>query len=250
MAYLKAWKEQWEGPAFSYEYHFWTHIYRDPSGLYIARRIYEDIRGLKYIGLDGYVEDSTQRPFFPNGFVAYVYAETLVNRDILFEDIVEDYYSHIYGEDWKQALEYMQHIQAAFEFRFMEGEDSKDVEISKYYDPSKEEGFRNVKKYTQQCRELVQAHLSMPTRPQTVSWRLLEKHAEFCEGLAQIMAEKCQGHEEHAEELAEAFFDNFGKYEVEIERYYDHFMAKKSLIRIVKIKKKIVLRSASEGNLP
>jgi hypothetical protein len=244
---LKEWKKQWDGPTFSYEYHFWTHQYRDPSGLYIAQRIYEDIRGLQYIGLDGYVEDGTQRTFFPNGLVAYVYAETLVNRDIHFEDIVEDYYSHVYGEDWKQVLEYMQNIQEAFEFRFMEGEGSKDVEISKYYAPSKEQGFRDVKKYTQQCRELVRAHLSMPTRPQTVSWRLLEKHAEFCEGLAEFMAEKCQGHEELAEELAEAFFDKFGKYEVEIERYYDHFMAKKSLIRIVKTKKKPVLQAGLEG---
>ena len=247
MAYLKEWKKQWDGPTFSYEYHFWTHQYRDPSGLYIARRIYEDIRGLTYIGLDGYVEDGTQRTFFPNGFAAYVYAETLVNRDIPFEDIVEDYYSHVYGEDWKQVLEYMKNIQEAFEFRFMEGEGSNDVEISKYYDPSKEQGLRNVEKYTKQCRELVQAHLSMPTRPQTVSWRLLEKHAEFCEGLAEFMVEKCQGHEELAEELAEAFFDRFGKYEVEIERYYDHFMAKKSLLRIVKTKKKPVLQAGLEG---
>ena len=247
MAYLKEWKKQWDGPTFSYEYHFWTHQYRDPSGLYIARRIYEDICGLQYIGLDGYVEDGTQRTFFPNGFVAYVYAETLVNRDIPFEDIVEDYYSHIYGEDWKKVLEYMQNIQETFDFRFMEGEGSKDVNISKYYDPSKEQGFRDVKIYTEQCRELVQTHLCMPTRPQTVSWRLLEKHAEFCEGLAEFMAEKCQGHEELAEELAEAFFDKFGKYEVEIERYYDHFMAKKSLIRIVKTKKKPVLQAGLEG---
>jgi len=87
----------------------------------------------------------------------------------------------------------------------------------------------------------------MPTRPQTVSWRLLEKHAEFCEGLAEFMIEKCQGHEELAEEIAENFFDKFGAYEVEIERYYDHFMAKKSLIRIVKTKKKPVLQAGLEG---
>ena len=247
MAYLREWKKQWKGCSFSYEYHFWTHQYRDPSGLYIGKRIYEDIRGLKYIGLDGYVEDSTQRTFFPNGFAAYVYAETLVNRDLLFEDIVEDYYSHAYGEDWKEVLAYMENIRDAFEFRFMEGEGSKDVEISNYYDPTKEAGLRKVEEYTRKCREMVKEHPVHDTRPRTVSWQLLEKHTEFCDGLAEFMIEKCQGHEELAEEIAEAFFDRFGKYEVEIERYYDHFMAKKSLSRISKTKKKVVLQAGLEG---
>ena len=160
---------------------------------------------------------------------------------------MEDYYSHVYGEDWKEVLEYMEKLREVFEFKFMEGEDSKNLEISKYYDPSKEQGFCNVKGYAEKCREMVQKHLSMPTRPQTVSWRLLEKHAEFCEGLAEFMAEKCKGNEEAAEKLAEAFFDRFGKYEVEIERYYDHFMAKKSLFRIVEIDKQVVLQAGQEG---
>jgi len=90
-------------------------------------------------------------------------------------------------------------------------------------------------------------HPVRETRPQAVSWQLLEKHTEFCDGLAKVMIEKCQGHEELAEEMAEAFFDKFGKYEVEMERYYDHFMAKKSLIRIVKTKKKVVLQAGLEG---
>ena len=37
---------------------------------------------------------------------------------LLFEDIVEDYYSHAYGEDWKEVLAYMENIRDAFEFRY------------------------------------------------------------------------------------------------------------------------------------
>ena len=41
----------------------WNHQYSHPSGLYLARRVFEDVRSLKYIGIDGYVEDGSQRSF-------------------------------------------------------------------------------------------------------------------------------------------------------------------------------------------
>lgn len=247
IALLKEWQKNWTGCAFSYEYHFWIHQYKDPSGLYIAKRIYEDIQGLQYIGLDGFVEDGSQRSFFPNGFAAYLFAETLVNRQVSFEEVLEDYYSHVYGEDWKQVLDYMQSISNVFDFPYMAGERSCDPTVSKYYDPARESSFASVKVYTQKCRELVQTHLAMPTRPQTVSWRLLEKHAEFCDGFAAMMQEKCQGHEEAAYQKAQEFFAAFGRHEIEMERYYDQYMAAKSLFRIVKKTQTVVLQTGMEG---
>ena len=247
IALLKEWKKTWTGCAFSYEYHFWRHQYHDPSGFYIAKRIYEDIQSLQYIGLDGFVEDGSQRSFFPNGFAAYLFAETLVNRQVSFEEVLEDYYSHAYGEDWKQVLDYMQSISNVFHFPYMAGERSCDLTVSKFYDPSRKADFETVPTYTKACRELVQKHLDMPTRPQTVSWRLLEKHAEFCEGFATMMQEKCQGHEEAAYQKAQEFFDTFGRHEVEIERYYDQYMAAKSLFRIVKKPQTVVLQTGMEG---
>lgn len=247
IALLKEWQKNWKGCAFSYEYHFWIHQYKDPSGLYMARRIYEDIRSLKHIGLDGFVEDGTQRTFFPNGFSAYIFAETLVNRDVVFEDVLKDYYMHAYGEDWKSVLGCMQKISNSFDFRLMSGEASVDMSVSKYYDPSKAQEFKNVLEYTEQMRDLVRLHPVMPTRPQAISWQLLEKHAEFCDGFAKVMYEKCQGRNSLAYRKAREFFDTFGRHEVEIERYYDHSMASKSLLRMVRTEKTIVLQTGMEG---
>lgn len=247
IALLKEWQKNWRGCAFSYEYHFWRHQYHDPSGLYIAKRIYEDIQSLQYIGLDGFVEDGSQRSFFPNGFAAYLFAETLVNREVCFEEVLEDYYSHAYGEDWQQVLDYMQSISNIFDFPYMAGERSCDLSVSKYYDPSRKADFETVPMYMKACRDLVQSHLVMPTRPQTVSWRLLEKHAEFCDGFATMMQEKCQGHEEVAHQKGQEFFDTFGRHEIEIERYYDQYMAAKSLFRIVKKTQAVVLQTGMEG---
>lgn len=247
IALLKEWQKSWKGCAFSYEYHFWIHQYKDPTGLYMARRIYEDIRSLKYIGLDGFVEDGTQRTFFPNGFSAYIFAETLVNRDVNFEEVLVDYYSHAYGEDWKAVLGCMKKISSCFDFRLMAGEASVDLSVSKYYDPSKAADFKKVLEYTEQCRDLVRLHPTMPTRPQAISWQLLEKHAEFCDGFANVMYEKCQGNNSLAYRKAREFFDAFGRHEVEIERYYDQSMAAKSLLRMVRTEKTIVLQTGMEA---
>jgi hypothetical protein len=84
------------------------------------------VRSLKYIGIDGYVEDGSQRSFFPNGFAMYTYAEALLDNDITFEQITEDYFSHIYGEDWKTVHAALTKLMDLFEFSAMEGERTMD----------------------------------------------------------------------------------------------------------------------------
>ncbi|MBR2634871.1 MAG: DUF4838 domain-containing protein [Clostridia bacterium] len=247
LAFLKAWQKNWNGPCFSYEYHFWRHQYKDPTGLAIARRIYEDIQGLPYMGLDGFVEDGSQRSFFPSGFAIYVYAETLLNRCVTFEELTEDYFSHIYGKDWKSALAVLKKICAAFDFSFMSGERSVDPSVSAYFDPARAKDFDDVRDYAAELRSLVAAHMAMPTRPQTVSWRLLGYAADFFEGIAAFMKEKCVGHSALPLQMAKEFLVEFGKNEIAIERYYDQANAGKSLLLAVKKPKKIVLQAGTEA---
>ena len=221
-AHLLEWKKSWHGSTVVYEYHFWRHQYHEPGGIELARRVYEDVRGLKELGLQGVIEDGSQRSFFPNGFAIYTYAETLMDTTRSFEEIKEDYFSHIYGEDWKKAVEYLESVGKAFDFGFMEGRKSKNKRISDRYDPDMAESISRVPGLAAKARELAKEHLTMPTRPQTVSWRLLLRHTEYVEGLADIMREKAVGNEDLAREKREIFLRGFGKYELELERYFDH----------------------------
>jgi hypothetical protein len=61
----------------------------------------------------------------------------------------------------------------------------------------------------------------MPLRSQTVSYRLLRRYMQYCEGIAPSMILKAYGLGEEAARSFKAFLDDFGKYEIEIERYYD-----------------------------
>jgi len=233
-AFLKAWQKSWKGPSFSYEYHYWKHQYMDPGIMSISRRIYEDILSLKVLGLDGFVEDGSQRSFFPNGFHMYIFAEALMNRDCDYEKTVEDYFSHIYGKVWKEALSYLQRVSAAFDYTYMQGEKSKAPEKSSYFNPDMAKNLASVKELAAEARAIVKNNRQMPTRPQSVSMRLLELHADYAEGVANFMLEKCQGHEFLARDLWEEFFLEFGKHEFEIERYFDHYLAAKSFNYILR----------------
>ena len=241
LALLQIWQKNWKGPVFGYEYHFWRHQYSDPSQLYLARRIYEDIRALPYMGLDGYVEDGSQRSFFPNGLAMHIYAETLLNKDADFDALVEDYYRHAYGEDWTLAKKYMERVEEAFDFSYMQGEksasgirggytmNSPGVAVA-YNNPAMAEKFAKAPEIAASGRLLASTHRAMPTRPQVISWRLLQLHTEYIEGLGKIMGQKCLGNDCYADELFTEFVDRFGRHEYEIERYFDQTLAFRTFV--------------------
>ncbi|MBE6972741.1 MAG: hypothetical protein E7440_02530 [Ruminococcaceae bacterium] len=81
----------------------------------------------------------------------------------------------------------------------------------------------------------------MPTRPQTVSWRLLLCHAEYCRLSVEILIEKALGHNTEAIELSKQFCGTFGRHEIEMERYYDHSLACRVLEHITRNSLKIIL---------
>ena len=84
------------------------------------------------------------------------------------------------------------------------------------------------------ARDLAAKHKVMPTRPQTVAYRLLNRHAEYVERLAEIFLEKCQGHDKFALEMMQKFIADYGKYDYELERYFDFGLAMSALRVIVK----------------
>ena len=110
LGYLKLWKEHWKGDCFCYEYHFMDFQYYDISNLFMSKIVYDDIVALKTQGLNGIIEDGSQRSYFPTGFQFYVYGETLFDRNVSFDALKEDYFSHAFGENWRQALSYLESL--------------------------------------------------------------------------------------------------------------------------------------------
>ncbi|MBQ9151132.1 MAG: DUF4838 domain-containing protein, partial [Clostridia bacterium] len=133
LAHFEEWKKTWKGANLCYEYHFWRHQTYDLSGQILAKRIFEDIEVYKSRDIDGLIACGSERSFFPNGFAYYVYARKQFDLSLTYEELLEDYYSCAYGEDWKQFADYLLKLGDAMGFGFMEGEESEDETVSSYY---------------------------------------------------------------------------------------------------------------------
>ncbi len=217
----KTWQRRNRMNFFVYDYHFWTHQCLDVGGVALAKVIHGDVKGFKEHGLYGMIEDGSQRSFFPNGFCFYVYASTLFDDSVTFEELKEDYFSHAYGEDWREVYAFLEKMSNTFGHKYLEGKASSDLEKGKYYDPIHAEELRKVKGYVEEFRGFLEAHKNMPKRAQTVAYRILLKYLDYCEGLAYPLILKAMGIEDEAISEYAKFLNEFGKNEIEIERYYD-----------------------------
>ena len=228
------WKKMFPGPYAVFEYHFWKHQYRDPGTMDMARRVYEDTLSHRVMETCGCMEDGSVKSFFPNGFAEYIYAESLVNRELDYEKELADYYTALYGENWKIVVSYLQNITEAFSFAYMEGKLSADPSHGKHFNPSRAEYLGQVPQLCAQLRETIAARKPGKIWVQGLAWRLLKLHSEYCEGLAAVMLEKCLGHDRVALEKYHAFVAEFGKYDYETERYLDFDLAAYSHYTVIK----------------
>ncbi len=223
IAFAKSWQDTCPVDILVYEYHFWHNQAYELSTIRYAQIIHEDIRGYRYHKIGGTIEDGSQRCFFPNGFAFYTYGKTLFDSEIDFEELKEDYFSHAYGEDWREVAAFFEKMGQCFDHKFLAGERSADPKIGKYYNPAMAKKLREVKAIVEEFTPFVQAHKNMPLRSQTVSYRLLNRYLEYVSGLSQVLILKSLGAGKEAKELFTKFLSDFGKYELEMERWYDQF---------------------------
>ena len=237
-AYFTKWKEMWKGANLAYEYHFWRHQYFDVGGIQLNKIINEDVRSYKKHDVNGIIQDGSQRSFFPTGLVFYTYGRTLFDSSLTAEQLEEEYFSCAFGEDWKQFRDYLAELGEAFDFGYMEGEKSADPKRSAYYNPEHVKSLQTVRSITEKGRALIKAHYNMPYRPQTVSVRLLEVHAEYADLLADALIPKALGDDEEANRLLQICKVESGKKEVYFETCFDHMLAFYSMERIFNTKTK------------
>ncbi len=236
MAYFKEWRKIWDGACLCYDYHFWNHQIADPSGMLLAKRIYEDVECYKTNGIDGMIACGSQRSYFPIGFAYYVFARKQYDISLSFEALVAEYFACAFGEDWEQFVSYLYGIADCFGQGYLEGEESADPEVSAFYNPERAEKLRTVETVVAKGRELIKSHYDSVDRIKTVSVRLLEEHADYIALLAKTLAPKADGETEKALEEYAIFCAHNNRREIYTERYFEHYLAVRYVERVVNAK--------------
>ena len=234
--HFEEWTRDWNGANLAYEYHFWRHQIYDVGGISLARVINGDIKFYKSHKINGTIQDGSQRSYFPTGLVFYTYARTLFDISLSPEEIAEEYFSCAFGDDWRDFYNYLERLGNAFSHSYFSGDRNHGTSRTEWYSPEQVPSLQTVKDIVSEGRELIKAHYNSDYRVRTVSVRLLEFHALYAELVAKAMIEKAQGNDDAAEALMTEARIECGKYEVQFERWYDHYNTFSFLDRLAKSK--------------
>lgn len=231
LGYLKLWQKMWEGDTFCYEYHFMDFQYFDVSNMFMSKILYDDICALKSQGLSGIIEDGSQRSYFPTGFQFHVYGETLFDSSRTFDELVEDYFSHAYGDEWKLVLNYLEILRDAVPYAYYFGLLSKDAEKGTYYNPDMLEGALKMKKAVHDFIPVIKRNLEQEQRASSVAWQLLDLHSYAAYKIAEMTEHKCVGNDGETDRVVKELISEMSKREVYFERYYDHYLFTRSMAK-------------------
>jgi len=235
LAYFADWKKTWDGTSLCYEYHFWQHQHYDPSGMALAKRIYEDVGVYQGVGIDGLIQCGSQRSFFPHGFAYYVHARTHFDRSLSFEEIAADYFSHAFGESYKDFLAFFEKVEKAIPMKFMEGELGTAVtpgSSRNFYNPALAAQLESAAALADEALALVAANRPCTELVQATSLRLVELFASYLKPLSRFLAMKARGEDANALQCAEEMRVAMGKHEPELMRYLDQWQCFRFIQRI------------------
>ncbi len=240
LVHARNWRKMCGVRAMVYEYHFWKHQYRYLSATDFARLLHDDVVGYSANGIDGVIQDGSQRSFFPNGLPFYVYGETLFDTSLSADELIEDYMRAAYGEDYKTVIGFFDKLGELCDPKFLYNNISYNGGTGDYHDPELAKKLRSIATLADEFRGFVEEHKNMPKRAQTVSMRLLRHYLDYVKGLSNVLVLMAFGADKEAEEAFARFIVETGKKELEIERYIDMYILRNSFAEILRKQKKSV----------
>ena len=197
IGFLKAWQKDFSGDSFDFDYHLmWDHL-RDPGYTQICDVLYKDIRGLRDIGIDGYISCQLQRAFFPTGLPMAVMAQTLWDRDADYEHIIADYFDTSFGPDGKLARAYLEKISELFDPPYMRGEKPK-------VNPEAAEKLAKVAGVVDEFLPTIERNIKSDNACWAKSWFYLKESAAICKLLASAVEAAARDEKDLAKQRWEA----------------------------------------------
>ena len=114
LGFLSAWQTVFHGDSFDFDYHLCGVVNSDPGQMTIARVLYNDIRALHALGLNGLVNCQLQRVCMPHGFALFLAGQALCDPTLDYEHIRRVYFQKCFGPNFEQALEFCEALSARF----------------------------------------------------------------------------------------------------------------------------------------
>lgn len=127
LAFLFAHQKTFHGDCFDFDYHLMWEPYKDLGGLRIASVVYDDVRSLESLGMDGLASCQVQKVFMPHGFGMFVMGRTLEDPSLSLEGLKEEYFGALYSSHEKGRWKFSNASKRASAARILETRSDKEA---------------------------------------------------------------------------------------------------------------------------
>jgi hypothetical protein len=237
-AFLRKWQSEFKGDSFDFDYHFmWDH-YIDPGYSRITRVLSEDIKLLKYMGLNGFVSCQLQRVYFPTGLGMYVMGRTLWDNKLDFDSIADEYFESSFGPDGFLCREYMEQLSELFDMEYMTGK-------KPFISEESTERFIKILEVVNRFKPVIDGNMQNKNGCIALSWSYLKYHADICYLLALGMHANSCGNKE----MVDLFWDTIERYVQKNEMALQPVLDVFEFIKVMKDKFKKIQEHAASNNI-
>ncbi len=232
LTFIDGWKPIFDGQKFIYEYYLYTSHFSDPGYMTFSRVISKDIKTLEVTGFDGIMSDQTQRSYFPTALPSAIMGHTLFDTTVDTETFIDDHFKSTFGSEWSIAKEYLEKISACFDLEaMMQNTDITAQDTGSHDTNSMAAGIigntaagdviATVPAIVDSYADAIKSNIGIGNECQSLSWKILEYHGEYCKGVSEIYYLLSRNDAEGATKSLEKFIDYLSEIEMEIHRFFD-----------------------------
>ncbi len=221
VAFLRAWQKQFTGDSFDYDYHLFSAT-GNPGQMKLTRVLYEDMKNLKALGLNGNEMCQPQRIFYPTGVLMTIMGRTLWNRDLSFDDIVSGYFHDAFGEDGAACRQYIDSLTTLYHAP-SRGRESGDASASAgTVAPAKITADLNeALKVIEDFKPTIARNAYLTNPCQARSWQILQTHADFTRQTIAALLLKQEGKSDEAKAAGAALVQSVWDHEPDLQQILD-----------------------------
>ena len=180
LSYLFAWKKMFDGDSFVYDYPLGRAHYGELDYMKISHVIYRDIHFLKNLQLNGYISCQELRAGFPHNFPNYVMGQMLWNNTRDYEELKEEYFSSMYGENWKEVITYLENLSAYSSCDYFNA-------IGERLNPVLSARYEVCVNLAEEMLPVIEANTAKRDGLQKQEWKQLGYHREYAMKMAEAL---------------------------------------------------------------
>ncbi len=234
-AYIKEWDRAFVGDKITFEYHFWRHMTYDMTGIEIARRVFEDAKAYAENGFSGFIQCGYPCLYFPTALAYYVYARTLYNDALSFDELVAEYLGGLFGEGFEKIYEIFKKINEILPFKYVSSSEAL-LRKNVYVDKERAEKIPEIKTVLDMEREFIEARNDTKSRAEMTALKVLDKHIEFVSIMSEVFLAKAKGENDIAAEKFEEMKAKMARHKPLLSKYLLYSLYYSALTYCVKIK--------------